>query len=587
MRRVSIPGILGVIILSASMISAPTSATSAESDDPMVVETDTPRLEPDPRLRDASDAASASGSADTSERAVPDLGAVDAADVISLSGTIAYLDPDGHPGPSAGATTVVELHAPDRHELVGTSSGSTFSFTGLWGGQDYFLVARDASGRYATTYAGDTPYDGQATRYSDSTVDIVITMPTASSVSGKASFSETPAGDAVVEAWRADPATPELTCLQVAFVDPDTGVYSMSLSPGDYVLRIRIANGDANQAAQYFDHADSLGDSVTIDLAPGDALSDIDFDMKTFQWFVHRVDGANRYETSVNSTQLSFGPGVPVLYLASGENWPDALSAGPAASKQAGALLLSDPRGLLPVVEAEIRRLQPKRVIIAGGPASMSDALLAQVKAIVPDTTRIGGADRYATSRALIADAFPVGAYHSIFLATGMNFPDALSAAPIAGRRGEPLLLLNTAQGYLDEATRDSIERIAPARGFYVGGPAVMPRYLMDELERSGLVGEVWGAVGQDRYETSEQLNIWYGAHPLNDVVFLAQGDGFADALSGATVAAAVGAPLRLSRPGCIPSSTRKVMNWNNESQVVLLGGRAALGDRVAGIESC
>ena len=60
---------------------------------------------------------------------------------------------------------------------------------------------------------------------------------------------------------------------------------------------------------------------------------------------------------------------------------------------------------------------------------------------------RLGGADRYDTSAA-IADPARSGKYApgvgGVIIASGLAFPDGLSAAPVAGRKGWPLLLVQT-----------------------------------------------------------------------------------------------------------------------------------------------
>ena len=53
-----------------------------------------------------------------------------------------------------------------------------------------------------------------------------------------------------------------------------------------------------------------------------------------------RFQGADRFATSAAITQASYAPGVPVVYIATGLNFPDALAGGAAAAKAGGPLLL-------------------------------------------------------------------------------------------------------------------------------------------------------------------------------------------------------------------------------------------------------
>ena len=53
-----------------------------------------------------------------------------------------------------------------------------------------------------------------------------------------------------------------------------------------------------------------------------------------------RVSGADRYATAAALSAATFGANVPVAYVATGANFPDALAAGPAAAHAGGPVLL-------------------------------------------------------------------------------------------------------------------------------------------------------------------------------------------------------------------------------------------------------
>ena len=78
----------------------------------------------------------------------------------------------------------------------------------------------------------------------------------------------------------------------------------------------------------------------------------------------------------------TFSPGVAVAYVAVGSKFPDALAAGPAAAAAGGPVLLTTTDVLPAVIAAELTRLAPQRIVVAGGPASVSDAVLAQLQAL-------------------------------------------------------------------------------------------------------------------------------------------------------------------------------------------------------------
>ena len=83
---------------------------------------------------------------------------------------------------------------------------------------------------------------------------------------------------------------------------------------------------------------------------------------------VTRLAGADRYATSVAISRLQ-DPGVPVVYVAAGTNFPDGLSGAAAAGELGGPLLLTLPGGLPASVAAELARLKPRRVVVLGARA--------------------------------------------------------------------------------------------------------------------------------------------------------------------------------------------------------------------------
>lgn len=100
---------------------------------------------------------------------------------------------------------------------------------------------------------------------------------------------------------------------------------------------------------------------------------------------VQRLAGIDRYSTAVAVSKATFPTaGVPAVYIASGVSFPDALAGAAAAGHRGGPVLLARQGGLSTAVLDEIRRLKPKRVILLGGPAVISDNAIAQLLPLAP-----------------------------------------------------------------------------------------------------------------------------------------------------------------------------------------------------------
>ena len=94
---------------------------------------------------------------------------------------------------------------------------------------------------------------------------------------------------------------------------------------------------------------------------------------------VTRIAGIDRYATAAAISAAHFDPGVPVAYIATGDNYPDALSGAVAAALGPGPLLLVAGGTIPPVVATELTRLKPGRIVILGGVAVVSAGLQARL----------------------------------------------------------------------------------------------------------------------------------------------------------------------------------------------------------------
>jgi putative cell wall-binding protein len=100
--------------------------------------------------------------------------------------------------------------------------------------------------------------------------------------------------------------------------------------------------------------------------------------LDTYTTGITRRAGANRYETAVDISRGAFASAT-VAYVAVGSTFPDALAGGPPAAI-AGAPMLLVSRGSVPAaVAAELLRLGVDRVVVLGGPAAISDSVVAQL----------------------------------------------------------------------------------------------------------------------------------------------------------------------------------------------------------------
>lgn len=301
---------------------------------------------------------------------------------------------------------------------------------------------------------------------------------------------------------------------------------------------------------------------------------------------VTRLAGSDRYETALRISS-SFGSEVPVVYLATGTNFPDALSAASAAATQGGPLLLTPPTSLPAAVRNELRRLNPALVVVVGGPSVVSRAVETAVTSLLPNAhvRRDSGTDRYETSRVIAENAFPAGTTASAFIATGRNFPDALAASAAAGSRGAPVILVDGAGTEIDADTEQLLRHLGVQQVVIAGGNSAVSVAMENSLKELLGAANVLRRGGADRFATSVEIN--RGAFATSSTVFLSNGQGFADALAGGALAGGTASALFVVPPRCVPPAVLDQIAQLDVRQVVLLGGQGVLTSGVAALTSC
>ncbi len=207
-------------------------------------------------------------------------------------------------------------------------------------------------------------------------------------------------------------------------------------------------------------------------------------------------------------------------------------------------------------------------------PAPPEDLLVAELE----------GANRYGTALEVSRDFFPEGA-DTVVIATGENYPDALGGSALAGVLDAPILLTTRAT-LLPEVAKE-IERLGAREVYVLGGPYALSAAVMAELEAllDAQEGRVIRIGGTDRYHTAELV-----AAEVVDILgenyggeaFVATGENFADALAASPLAAYGGVPVYLAPKPVISAQTIAAMEAAGVTDVVLLGGEAAMPEDVA-----
>lgn len=297
-----------------------------------------------------------------------------------------------------------------------------------------------------------------------------------------------------------------------------------------------------------------------------------------------RISGASRYETAVKISQHAYPSTTGgTVIVATGENYPDALGAAPLGAKLKAPMLLTGSKSLPQVTENELTRLRPSKVYIVGGKGVVSPAIEKQIETLIkqlrPAATveRLAGKDRYSTSEAIVREGWPNGSATRVFIATGAGFADALSAGAAAGSLNAPVVLVPGSSASAPASAKKLLTDLGASTLYIAGGTGAVSSSLVNSIKGTRTVERFSGS---SRYDTSAKIGTRFGT--VGGSLYLANGGGFADALTGAAVAGSKKAPMLLSQGGCLPKSIRGAQETLLPGTIWLLGGKGALSDAVA-----
>ncbi|HEX7195201.1 MAG TPA: cell wall-binding repeat-containing protein, partial [Candidatus Limnocylindria bacterium] len=333
------------------------------------------------------------------------------------------------------------------------------------------------------------------------------------------------------------------------------------LLDGDYG-RLRAAV-QAPDGSLYLTTSNGTADRV-IRVTPGDVL-------------IERYAGADRYATAAQVSSRTFAPGVPVAYVATGINYPDALAGGAAAARNGGPVLLVGSAGVPTATRMELGRLKPGRIVVLGGPGVISDAAKADLAGYAPGgASRLYGADRYATAAAISRATFSRGV-PVVYVATGVDYPDALAGVPAAGVQRGPILLVRPTA--LPGVTATELGRLKPQRIVILGGTGAVSTTVASQLQ-AYTASPIQRRSGADRYATAVAISRATFA-PGVPQVFIATGRNYPDGLTGGPAAALRGGPLLLVPGTSLPSAVSAELLRLDPRRVTILGGPGAVSDDV------
>lgn len=309
---------------------------------------------------------------------------------------------------------------------------------------------------------------------------------------------------------------------------------------------------------------------------------------------VTRVAGGNRYATAAAMSERHFAESNSVV-LASGENWPDALSAAGLAGAIDCPLLLVRKDSIPDETYQEIVRLGATSFMLVGGTAAVSEDVFETFQLDFGEFAiqRVAGSNRYQTAARVagwVYDMTEMSPFNSTWsgmalVVSGENYADALAATPLSAARHMPILL--TRQASLPSETASELSEDIYESAIIIGGEAAVSagvKAAIDPIVQANPggfeSGRWWGLT---RYGTAAVVagNSVRARWLDLDALGLATGQGYADALGAGAALGSYGSPIVLTRPEGLPVETRDFFGeWPYDiGELQVVGGTGAVSE--------
>ncbi|WPC39935.1 cell wall-binding repeat-containing protein [Clostridium sp. JS66] len=327
----------------------------------------------------------------------------------------------------------------------------------------------------------------------------------------------------------------------------------------------------------WFNTENVLNDKTLVKDMKQEAIDNIVAYMKLYEGYMtdkpnekavlNRLAGNDRYSTAAEISKYGCSDQSKYAVLASGNSFPDALSAAPLAKKYNAPILLTDKDKMPEATVSELKRLQVKSVYIVGGTGVISSNIENELSKIGISYVRLQGKDRYETS---VKIAEQLGTPTELAVVTGDDYSDGLSIAPFAANKGMPILLVpkdnipDSIKAYL---TNKNIKKT-----YIVGGSEIVSDNVGNQFPN------VYRILGSTKYGRNEAVISEFGKYADWSTVFISSGENFPDALAGTAIAARSASPIILVSND---SSTLVNNYMKNKTSLVskfnVLGGEGAV----------
>lgn len=278
------------------------------------------------------------------------------------------------------------------------------------------------------------------------------------------------------------------------------------------------------------------------------------------------------------------------VIVARADDFADALSAGPLADVYNAPILLTNTGTIDGRVLAAIADHGFRNAILVGGTGIFPESARAQLEGVVgvDDVTRMRGVDRYETATGIAREVAKKVTNNgvnkrniNVYLATGVDFPDALAAGAAAADNDGVVLL--TKDRVMEDFTYNFLTKQSDKIRDYANGIEIHTVGGQAEDAAESRIEDIADRnTGADRYKTAVLLSNKF-KNPIEKFAVVS-GETYADALAGGGFAANHDGALLLTQNATLNADTkaRLAQVADTNVDVVVIGGPGAVSRNVS-----
>lgn len=288
---------------------------------------------------------------------------------------------------------------------------------------------------------------------------------------------------------------------------------------------------------------------------------------------VEKLEGDTRYETAVEISKKGWANGSDTVVLVNGYSIVDGITSTPLATTNKAPTLLVEKDKVATSTTNELKRLNPKHVILIGGENSIGTKVESVIKDLGSDITidRVGGSDRYETSLLIAEKVAEKNDVNKVYVTSGIGEADSLSIASKAGAEKQPIVLAS--KDDINSGIYDWIKDKEVKDAYFIGGTASLSDKVISKVD-SIVSSDISKnrIAGSDRQETNAKVIEKFYPEQTYSSVYVSKSDQLVDALTAGPLAAKTNSPVVLL--GNSVSTTQSTVLDAKKSELVYeIGG--------------